>query len=316
MAQVNHSMKVVTQRTGLSPHVIRVWERRYGAVTPGRTDTNRRLYSEDEVQRLILLRRATNAGHSIRNVANLSTPELGELVGEGTQEQPMDGKDVRPAPRQSSAASLVDQALTAVARLDAEGLEKALNRGAVELGQQALLQQVIVPLIEEIGNRWQRGALKVAHEHIATAVIRTFLGNFSRGYTVPSSAPGLIVTTPAGQLHELGAILVAAAANQQGWRVTYLGPSLPAEEIAGAVIQDNARAVALSVVYPEDDPHLDAELRRLRHLLPSEVFLLVGGRAAHCYRSSLLEIAALELPDIPSLYTLLERLRRNRKKSD
>jgi len=91
----------------------------------------------------------------------------------------------------------------------------------------------------------------------------SWLGNHTRSHALPDSAPALIITTPAGQLHELGAIPVGAAAVSQGWRVTYVGPNLPAEEIAGAAQQKRARAVALSVVYPEDDPHLSGELRRL-----------------------------------------------------
>ena len=74
------------------------------------------------------------------------------------------------------------------------------------------------------------------------------------------NAPVLVVATPSGQLHELGALLVGAAAANLGWHVTYLGASLPAAEIAGAALQNRARAVALSLVYPEDDPTLEDEL--------------------------------------------------------
>ena len=81
----------------------------------------------------------------------------------------------------------------------------------------------------------------------------------------------LVVATPAGQIHELGALLVGAAAANLGWHVTYLGASLPAAEIAGAARQNRARAVALSLVYPEDDPRLEGELTRLRESLPPEV---------------------------------------------
>ena len=72
-------MKLVARRTGLSAHVIRVWERRYGAVTPVRTGTNRRLYTEEDIERLSLLRRLTEAGHNIGNVAALPLPRLREL---------------------------------------------------------------------------------------------------------------------------------------------------------------------------------------------------------------------------------------------
>ncbi len=313
---MNHSIKVVALKTGLSSHVIRVWEKRYGAVKPDRTQTNRRLYSEDEIQRLTLLRLATSLGHSISNVAKLTDADLKALV---EQDRP---DAARALSNQASAQSIesvpvesvTEEAVAAVERLDADALEKILRRASVELGQPALLHQVMVPLIERIGDRWREGSLKVAHEHLATAVIRTFLGSVARSYALPSTAPGLIVTTPAGQLHELGAILVAAAANHHGWRVTYLGPSLPAEEIAGAARQDRARAVGLSIVYPEDDPHLDDELVRLRQLLSPDVAILAGGRAAHCYKSSLENIGAIQLEEIPALYATLERLRRATKR--
>ena len=68
-----YSIKVVARRTGLSPHVIRAWERRYGAVEPERSATGRRLYSDTEIERLQALERATRAGHSIGQIAQLST---------------------------------------------------------------------------------------------------------------------------------------------------------------------------------------------------------------------------------------------------
>jgi methylmalonyl-CoA mutase cobalamin-binding subunit len=102
-----------------------------------------------------------------------------------------------------------------------------------------------------------------------------------------------VVASPAGQLHELGAVMAASAATNAGWSVTYLGPNLPAAEIAGAVRQREARAVALSLVYPADCDWLLDELRRLRCALPTGVTLLVGGRAA-CVSPLALSEPALE----------------------
>jgi DNA-binding transcriptional MerR regulator len=76
----HHSIKAVSRRTGLSPHVIRIWEKRYGAVEPRRTSTNRRLYSDAEIERLNSLRLATAAGHSIGNIATLPLRQLNSLV--------------------------------------------------------------------------------------------------------------------------------------------------------------------------------------------------------------------------------------------
>ena len=110
-----------------------------------------------------------------------------------------------------------------------------------------------------IGELWRGGTLTAAHEHFASAALRVWLGNAARPFGAVDEAPMLLVAMPAGQVHELGALLVGATAAHLGWQVTYLGASLPPAEIAGAAVQKRARAVALSLVYPEDDPWLPGE---------------------------------------------------------
>ena len=114
-------------------------------------------------------------------------------------------------------------------------------------------------------------------------------------------------------MHELGALLAGAAAANLGWHVTYLGASLPAAEIAGAARQNRARAVVLSLVYPEDDARLEGELARLRELLPLETVLLAGGRAMPAYREALEKIGALQLRDLVHLGSVLDDLRKPSK---
>lgn len=306
MADAHHPIKVVVRRTGLSAHVIRIWEKRYGAVRPQRTGTNRRLYSEEQIERLSLLRDVTSAGHSIGPVAGLPLAKLRALAAE-TQASPRRRPQESKAP---GAVTLFDECVAAVKHLDVGALEGALRRGAVELGGQGLLQRVIAPLAQTIGDLWRDGVITAAHEHFASAVIRIFLGHAAKPFAGSDESPVLVVATPTGQLHELGALLVGAAAANLGWHVTYLGASLPAAEIAGAVRQNRARAVALSVVYPEDDPRLDGELARLREMLPREVALLAGGRAAPAYRGSLEKAGALLMKDLSHLCATLDDLRR------
>jgi methylmalonyl-CoA mutase cobalamin-binding subunit len=118
-----------------------------------------------------------------------------------------------------------------------------------------------------------------------------------------------VVATPSGQLHELGAVIVASAARNLGWRVIYLGPSLPSAEIAGAALQNRARAVALSIVYPRDDPSLARELDSLKRYLDPEVKILVGGRAAGGYESTLRQMGAQHADEIADVYRILEEWR-------
>ncbi|MFM8357224.1 MAG: MerR family transcriptional regulator [Verrucomicrobiota bacterium] len=306
-----HSIKMASRRTGLSPHVIRAWEKRYAAVRPTRTEGNRRLYSSGELERLSLLKKATEAGHSIGDIAGLPTGQLSALVA---QESALPGRTesggVGDAAVGPTPGELVAAAYRAVESMSAEQLEGVLDRASVALGQMRLLNELVVPLVERIGEEWRRGNLKVAHEHIASAVIRTFLGQVARPIAIHPAAPALLVTTPAGQLHELGAVLVAAAATNHGWRVTYAGASLPAEDIASVAQHNRVTAVALSVVHPEDDPSLPTELLRLRRLLPPGVAILAGGRAVGAYRKTLEGLGAVVVTDLIHFTHELDRLRR------
>jgi len=311
MADAPQAIKVVSRRTGLSAHVIRIWEKRYGAVEPARTNTNRRLYSAEQIERLGLLRDLTRAGHSIGLVAKLGTAELRKLSGEIPGNQTDQGVGTKEA----EATPLLADCVSAIKALDAARLQDALKRGAVELGSQGLLQNVIAPLAQVIGELWREGSITAAHEHFASAVIRIFLGHAARPFASPAGGPVLVVATPSGQLHELGALLVGAAASNLGWHVTYLGASLPAAEIAGAARQNRARAVALSLVYPEDDSRLEGELATLRELLPPETFLLAGGRAMPAYRDALERIGTLQVKDLPHFCSILDDLRKPSRKT-
>ena len=156
---------------------------------------------------------------------------------------------------------------------------------------------------------WREGDLRVAGEHMVTAVVRSFVGNMRAAFQVSESAPHVVATTPAGQLHELGALLASIVARSEGWNSKFLGPNLPAEEIAGAAAQTGAGAILLSIVYPGDDPHLGGELVKLRRLLGDEIALLAGGRAAPQYGTFLDRAGAITLATLDELRDSLEQLR-------
>lgn len=300
-----HPIRVVADRTGLSLDVLRVWERRYGVVVPGRADDGQRLYSDADVARLRLLRRATGAGRSIGRVARLPTDELAELVREDDAAR---GVAAPPpaAPGPPGEAGLhLERAMAAVREMEPGKLEAELRRAMVALRAADFVDGVAAPLLAAIGEGWRRGRIGVAHEHAASAVLRRVLGYMVEAADVAGGAPGMVVATPAGQVHEFGALLAAASATAEGWRVTYLGADLPAEEIAAAVRQRGASRVALSLVYPADDPRIPGELRRLRAALPAGVAVVVGGGAAGEHRDTLEEVGAAWVPRLADFRVLL-----------
>ena len=297
-------IEAAAQRSGLSQHLIRIWERRYAVVRPIRTESNRRLYSEADVVRLALLNRAVHAGHRISDIATISTPKLKQLVGRDfpiAAVSRVKGKGVSP--------NFVELALNAIIQFDSEELGAILSHAEVDLGQARALDQVVLPLMESLGRMWKEGSIRIAHEHMATAVVRNHVGALLASMRYPANTPSIVVATPTGQLHEVGALVVAVAAALEGWRPVYLGPNLPADEIAGAVQKSSARAVALSLVFSSDDPKLPAELGRLRRLLSEGVSLLIGGRAAEAYRSAIDSIHAFRLTNISDFRRQLDLLR-------
>lgn len=306
---IQHTISTVSQQTGLSPHVIRVWEKRYGTIRPARSGGNQRVYSESDIKRLQRLQELTQRGFSISKVAHLDDATLQEMVS-----AEVDKSLTRPAEtlglhQNDEAMDSVVRSLEAIRRMDLAALEDCLERALLKHGQMGLLERVVAPLARLMGEEWRAGQLHVAHEHLATSTLRTFLGKFIRPYTLHTSAPVLVATTPAGQLHELGAILVSATASGLGWRVSYAGASMPAEEIARIALNQSARVVALSLVHPEDDPQIPEELKRLRRLLPPDTSILIGGRAAGAYAEGNSSNGILWIRTLDELRAALDSLR-------
>lgn len=305
MDQPCHTIKMAAKLTGLSAHVIRIWEKRYGAVQPKRSQTHRRLYCDHDLERLSLLRRATEQGHNIGAIARLEDQQLRELVDKA--DASVRRGEMAPNGHHPALVS-VEDLLDCVRRFDEAGLIRLLEQCHVALGCQGLLVQAVAPLAQRIGEEWAQGQMTAAQEHFATATIREYLLHHARQFPT-QAAPALVAATPAGQLHELGAVLATFAARSQGWNAVYLGASLPAAEIAGAAVRSRARAVGLSIVFPADDPALPEEIYQLRKALPPTVALLAGGRSAPAYQVALRRAGAVVLADLPQLFEVLNTLR-------
>ncbi len=306
-----HQIKVVAQRTGLSTHVIRVWERRYNAVTPKRTASGRRIYTNTEIDRLLLLKRVIACGYTIGQIAHFDDAKLEEII------RMEEGRYV-PTPRHTPQRTEDDPnrisdymhaALDDVARLDSEALNERLQRASLEFSQVILLERLILPLMEEIGERWRTGSLRVSEEHLATATVQKFIANLKPQISPPTNAPSILYTTPAGDLHALGAEIAAAIAQSEGWRVTYMGPNLPAEEIASTARKKGVRAIGLSVIFPYDHGELVSELTRLQRLLGKGIAMIIGGRGAAPYREELQSKGIIFAATMQELRGYLEQLR-------
>ena len=310
-----YPVRLVALRTGLTPHVLRAWERRYAVVAPARSTGGQRLYSELDVERLHRLRRLTERGHAIRRIAGLPLDALKRLEEELQEEEArsraaglVTSAPAVAAPPDESAQEFTATALRAAARFDAAELQSVLERAAVTLGVPIFLDDVVAPSLKRIGHGWAEGSVSIAQEHLATVVFRRVLGWLLGVYKVHGDAPRLVVATPPRQVHEMGALLVAVSAAAEGWKVTYLGQDLPVADLVTVAKKTAARAVAVSVVYPSGDPGLVAALLETRGGLPAGVPLLVGGAGAPEIRVQAEAAGAMVIDSLFDLRSLLHQL--------
>jgi MerR family transcriptional regulator, light-induced transcriptional regulator len=294
-----HPIGVVSERTGLSHEVLRAWERRYSVVEPSRDDAGHRLYSDEDIERLRLIRLATDGGRRVGQAVELSIPELKELVredhaarlqvpGRGGRE---DGPSVDPKSRSEAefstggvvTADVLAACLRRIRAMDAEGLEGQLRSALLRMGGFAFLEDVVAPLFRAVGDRWHRGELGIHHEHLATAVALPLLSSLRSSTSPVAGAPVMVVGTLAGERHELGGLLVAVAGALVGWRVIYLGADLPLQALSDAAREKGADVVAVSVVGEGEAGQIERELRGLLDRLPVGTEILVGGGGAGRY---------------------------------
>ena len=296
-----HPIGAVAERTGLTPEVLRVWERRYGAVEPARTEGGQRLYSDAEVEKLRLLRRATSGGRSIGAVATLPVDELARLVRDDDEARASRRTDEEPV----APVETVDAAMDAVRRMDGDGLERRLRRAAVLFGAPAFLERIAAPVLRQLGDEWHAGRISPAHEHLATRVIQRVVMSALADLRVAEDAPAIVLASPAGDRHEMGALLAAAAAATEQWRVIYLGADLPAADIAATAHTVGARAIGISAVFVGDGETLLQELQELRRLVPPSMPLVAGGRASLAMADELRDAGWLVIADLDELRATL-----------
>lgn len=285
----------VTKLTGLSADVVRVWERRYGAIRPQRSEGGSRLYSDGDIARLRRLRQAVEKGHSIGQVARLSESDLDQIVSDASL---ADAPDPYRASR--------ERFLEAIERMDVVAADLELSRAATLYPARPLIKNIVAPILHEVGERWAHRDLGVAQEHIASWLLRNLLSSLFRLYPPTEGAETIVLATPAGERHEFGILLAALMASTRGWRVVYIGADLPAADIAQAVRLTRSKLLALSYVNPQTAETM-AELEAIATLVPSTTRVWIGGAEAINIRDFIERVDWILVRDLDDLDDRLRR---------
>lgn len=301
-----YPIRAVSKLTGLTVDTLRAWERRYDAVKPSRAGRGR-VYSEADISRLNLLRQAVEAGHTIGQVASLSNQRLAELGGRVAEltAQRVSGPAVSTSVPRTPAE--LQPLLKGIEQFDYRVVERELNRLATLATPREIVHNIVIPLMQKVGDQWYRGRLSVAQEHLTSAILRNLLGGMVRLYVRAAPPATLLFATPSGELHELGILCGAMLAAAGGLGIVYLGPSLPARDIVEAARETSVQVVVLGIKGATSSREILKEVQRISQTLPEEIELWAGGLAAPELIRQFKKTRALFLPDLSALEQHLNR---------
>jgi MerR family transcriptional regulator, light-induced transcriptional regulator len=250
----------LSKRTGVSPELLRAWERRYGLLRPTRSDGGLRLYSGGDVDRVKVMQQHLAAGLAAAEAARLATSERGDDT--------VAARALDPDAARADLAAALD-------RFDEARAHAVLDRLLAQATIDTLVGEIIVPYLHELGDRWGSGAASVAQEHFASGLLRGRLLGLGRGWGQGVGPLALLACLP-GEQHELGLIAFGLLLRARGWRIVYLGPDTPLDTVESLSGELNADLIVLTTLDPRRVTAVSVRLRALAR----RWLVAVGGTAA------------------------------------
>lgn len=270
-------IRTVSQLTGVNPVTLRAWERRYGLIKPERTPKGHRLYSRDDIDLIHRILALLDRGMSIGQVRDAIESE-----GEGRIQAPEDNWSIYRS-----------RMLAAIMRFDEASLDETYNEALALYPVSVVTSRLIVPLLEEIGARWERGEGSVAEEHFFGCYLRNKLGARFHHRSRHVRGPRLLLACMPGEYHEIGLLLFALTAASRGYDIVLLGANMPLDELPDAVQQARCDGIVLSGSTEPGTEVMQEVLPDLVRRAPVPVF--VGGQCSNWIANDCARVGATAL---------------------
>jgi DNA-binding transcriptional MerR regulator len=254
------------RRLGVSDHVLRAWERRYGVLRPVRSVGGFRLYSEADVDRVRRMQAHLARGLSAAEAARAAIED--ERLTRGTA----DTGDIE---HRDGLADATRALALALDEFDEPAADAVLDRLLSTLTVETVLREVVLPYLRQLGERWESGAVGVAQEHFASNVIRGRLASMGQGWGHGHGPRAVLACVP-GELHDIALLAFGIVLNRNGWRVEYLGANTPVADLVDLAGRTNPDVVVLAAAIPERFEGLADDLVRLARTTP----LAIAGAGA------------------------------------
>jgi DNA-binding transcriptional MerR regulator/methylmalonyl-CoA mutase cobalamin-binding subunit len=291
----NFPIRTVSEITGVNSVTLRAWERRYGLIKPLRTPKGHRLYSQQDIQLIQDVLDRLSQGMSISQIAR----DILDKTSMDNGEHP----DVW--------GQYCQHMIKAVSRFDEHALEAVYNDAMALYPVDVVTTHLIMPLLEELGDRWQIKSGSIAEEHFFSVYLRNKLGARFHHQNLRNSGPKLIMACLPGEHHEFGILLFALTAHSKGYQVILLGADLPVTELIQVAERTESQGIVLAGSASLNCDSISEEINLLASTLSIPVF--IGGDVSYTCRDVIAKASAFPLSHdlVGSLYTIANRLNRS-----
>ncbi|MDB5255393.1 MAG: MerR family transcriptional regulator [Chitinophagaceae bacterium] len=272
----------------MKAHTIRIWEQRYNLISPQRTGTNIRFYTDEEVKRLLKVSALYHQGMKISKIASMSESEINEYI-----------QNIELHTGNEHVA--LEKLTIAMIDLNEEQFLSVFNPCIAERGFKNTMIQLIYPFLQKVGVMWQVGDVHPAQEHFISNLIRQKLISAIDQLYKPKTEtdPKIILFLPEGELHELGLLFYSYLLQEMNYHVIYLGQSVPSQDLAKVAEKYHCQLFVSSIINPAAVDSFSQTLSLLQTTLGPGIKLYVAG-------SQLDHLASPSIHKIPNIQEFIQ----------
>jgi len=258
-----YSISSVSTMTGVNSVTLRAWERRYGLIKPQRTESGHRVYSNNDIEHIKNILKMLDSGIAISRVKDALGVE---------SEKP---KDIST----SHWLKYTDDMLRGVNNFDELILDSVYNEAMSLYPVDIVTRELLLPLLEKLGQRWMHVSTGIAEEHFFSSFMRNKLGARFHHRNQQNTGPQIVAACLPGEQHEFGLLLLSLAAHARGYRIILLGADMPLNQLAEVVHRSNSNGIVLSGSHKNENKQLTDELIDL--VRDSNVPVFIGGKVTN-----------------------------------
>ena len=265
-----YSIKSISVLTGLGVETLRAWERRYQVIAPDREPGGHRVYSQDDLEKLMLLANLTRQGHAISKLSTMDIKQL-QCLADGSNDKECENN------------LFADQIVEALLHYRIDRCEQLLKRALISSEPLVYVRDILTPALIHVGQSWHEGKLNIAQEHIFSACVkRILLSMVNNMHRLSNHKANMLFATPSGEPHEFGLLMSCLLAAEQQYNCYYIGADVPGSDIVEAVRNLNVDIVVLSMLKSPSDQETMEDLNLIVDALKHEnMSIWLAGRGIH-----------------------------------